>query len=162
LWHLSLYTMYYMCCLLWGMYEMHPALSLETGCDTHEHNKPYFFWYVQQKNRSLKQRIPCHKCSLGLKGIQPKPNHMVDRRDQSEKHEIPWERLPRARGFKSKMKIGGGSRGEWDPPNGTWFPFDLGNIWGLRDFGERKKWVRWWLEKPVKLGVERGGKRSPF
>jgi hypothetical protein len=29
-----LYTLcYYICCLLWGMYEMHPALSLKTGCD---------------------------------------------------------------------------------------------------------------------------------
>ena len=29
-----LYTLcYYMCCLLWRMYEMHPALSLESGCD---------------------------------------------------------------------------------------------------------------------------------
>jgi hypothetical protein len=29
-----LYTLcYYMCCLFWRMYEMHPALSLKTGCD---------------------------------------------------------------------------------------------------------------------------------
>jgi hypothetical protein len=29
-----LYTLcYYICCLLWRMYEMHPALSLKTGCD---------------------------------------------------------------------------------------------------------------------------------
>jgi hypothetical protein len=28
------YTLcYYICCLLWRMYEMHPALSLKTGCD---------------------------------------------------------------------------------------------------------------------------------
>jgi hypothetical protein len=28
-----LYTLcYYICCLLWRMYEMHPALSLKTGC----------------------------------------------------------------------------------------------------------------------------------
>jgi hypothetical protein len=28
-----LYTLcYYMCCLLWCMYEMHPALLLKTGC----------------------------------------------------------------------------------------------------------------------------------
>jgi hypothetical protein len=33
LWHLSLYTLYYMCCLLWRMYEMHLALFLKTGCD---------------------------------------------------------------------------------------------------------------------------------
>jgi hypothetical protein len=25
---------YYICCLLWCMYEMHPALFLKTGCDT--------------------------------------------------------------------------------------------------------------------------------
>jgi hypothetical protein len=24
---------YYICCLLWRMYEMHPALSLKSGCD---------------------------------------------------------------------------------------------------------------------------------
>jgi hypothetical protein len=24
---------YYMCCLLWRIYEMHPALSLKSGCD---------------------------------------------------------------------------------------------------------------------------------
>jgi hypothetical protein len=30
-----LYTLcYYICCLLWRMYEMHPALSLKSGCDT--------------------------------------------------------------------------------------------------------------------------------
>jgi hypothetical protein len=29
-----LYTLCYcICCLLWHMYEMHPALSLKTGCD---------------------------------------------------------------------------------------------------------------------------------
>ena len=29
-----LYTLcYYICCLLWRMYEMHPTLSLKTGCD---------------------------------------------------------------------------------------------------------------------------------
>jgi hypothetical protein len=29
-----LYTLcYYMCCLLWRIYEMHPALSLKSGCD---------------------------------------------------------------------------------------------------------------------------------
>jgi hypothetical protein len=28
-----LYTLcYYICCLLWRMYEMHPALFLKTGC----------------------------------------------------------------------------------------------------------------------------------
>jgi hypothetical protein len=30
-----LYTLcYYICSLLWRMYEMHPALSLKSGCDT--------------------------------------------------------------------------------------------------------------------------------
>jgi hypothetical protein len=30
-----LYTLcYYICCLLWRMYEMHPTLSLKSGCDT--------------------------------------------------------------------------------------------------------------------------------
>jgi hypothetical protein len=30
-----LYTLcYYICCLLWRMYEMHPALFFKTGCDT--------------------------------------------------------------------------------------------------------------------------------
>jgi hypothetical protein len=30
-----LYTLcYYICCLLWRMYEMRPALSLKSGCDT--------------------------------------------------------------------------------------------------------------------------------
>jgi hypothetical protein len=30
-----LYTLcYYICCLLWRMYEMHPALSLKSGCDS--------------------------------------------------------------------------------------------------------------------------------
>jgi hypothetical protein len=30
-----LYTLYnYICCLLWRMYEMHPALSFKTGCYT--------------------------------------------------------------------------------------------------------------------------------
>jgi hypothetical protein len=30
-----LYTLcYYICCLLWRMYEMHPALSFKTGCDS--------------------------------------------------------------------------------------------------------------------------------
>jgi hypothetical protein len=30
-----LYTLcYYICCLLWHMYETHPALFLKTGCDT--------------------------------------------------------------------------------------------------------------------------------
>jgi hypothetical protein len=24
-----------MCCLLWRIYEMHPALSLKSGCDTY-------------------------------------------------------------------------------------------------------------------------------
>jgi hypothetical protein len=29
-----LYTLcYYICCLIWRMYEMHPALSLKSGCD---------------------------------------------------------------------------------------------------------------------------------
>jgi hypothetical protein len=29
-----LYTLYYyICCLLWHMYEMHPALFLKSGCD---------------------------------------------------------------------------------------------------------------------------------
>jgi hypothetical protein len=29
-----LYTLcYYICCILWRMYEMHSALSLKTGCD---------------------------------------------------------------------------------------------------------------------------------
>jgi hypothetical protein len=29
-----LYTLYYyMCCLLWRIYEMHPTLSLKFGCD---------------------------------------------------------------------------------------------------------------------------------
>jgi hypothetical protein len=29
-----LYTLcYYICCLLWRMYEMHPALFLKSGCD---------------------------------------------------------------------------------------------------------------------------------
>jgi hypothetical protein len=29
-----LYTLYYyICCLLWRMYEMHPDLSLKAGCD---------------------------------------------------------------------------------------------------------------------------------
>jgi hypothetical protein len=28
------YTLcYYICCLLWRMYEMHPALFLKIGCD---------------------------------------------------------------------------------------------------------------------------------
>jgi hypothetical protein len=28
-----LYTLcYYICCLLWRMYEMHPALPFKTGC----------------------------------------------------------------------------------------------------------------------------------
>jgi hypothetical protein len=32
-----LYTLcYYICCLLWRMYEMHPALSLKAGCDTYK------------------------------------------------------------------------------------------------------------------------------
>jgi hypothetical protein len=32
-----LYTLcYYICCLLWRMYEMQPALSLKTGCDKQE------------------------------------------------------------------------------------------------------------------------------
>jgi hypothetical protein len=26
---------YYMCCLLWRIYEMHPTLFLKSGCDTH-------------------------------------------------------------------------------------------------------------------------------
>jgi hypothetical protein len=30
-----IYTLcYYICCLLWRMYEMHPTLSLKSGCDT--------------------------------------------------------------------------------------------------------------------------------
>jgi hypothetical protein len=30
-----LYTLcYYICCLLWHMYETHPALSVKTGCDS--------------------------------------------------------------------------------------------------------------------------------
>jgi hypothetical protein len=30
-----IYTLcYYICCLLWRMYEMHPTLSLKTGCDS--------------------------------------------------------------------------------------------------------------------------------
>jgi hypothetical protein len=28
-----------MCCLLWRMYEMHPALSLKSGCDTRIHQR---------------------------------------------------------------------------------------------------------------------------
>jgi hypothetical protein len=29
-----LYTLcYYICCLLWRMYEIHPALFLKAGCD---------------------------------------------------------------------------------------------------------------------------------
>jgi hypothetical protein len=32
---IDLYTLcYYICCLLWRMYEMHLALSLKAGCDT--------------------------------------------------------------------------------------------------------------------------------
>jgi hypothetical protein len=27
-----------MCCLLWRIYEMHPALSLNSGCDNTKHN----------------------------------------------------------------------------------------------------------------------------
>jgi hypothetical protein len=31
---IDLYTLcYYICCLLWRMYEMHPALFLKIGCD---------------------------------------------------------------------------------------------------------------------------------
>jgi hypothetical protein len=31
---IDLYTLcYYICCLLWRMYEMHLALSLKAGCD---------------------------------------------------------------------------------------------------------------------------------
>jgi hypothetical protein len=31
---IDLYTLcYYICCLLWRMYEMHPALFLKTGSD---------------------------------------------------------------------------------------------------------------------------------
>jgi hypothetical protein len=33
-----LYTLcYYICCLLWRMYEMHLALFLKAGCDTYSH-----------------------------------------------------------------------------------------------------------------------------
>jgi hypothetical protein len=36
-----LYTLcYYICCLLWRMYEMHPALFLKTGCDTFSQTDP--------------------------------------------------------------------------------------------------------------------------
>jgi hypothetical protein len=36
-----LYTLcYYICCLLWRMYEMHPALSFKTGCDTYTLHHP--------------------------------------------------------------------------------------------------------------------------
>jgi hypothetical protein len=35
-----LYTLcYYICCLLWRMYEMHPTLSLKAGCDIRLENK---------------------------------------------------------------------------------------------------------------------------
>jgi hypothetical protein len=36
-----LYTLcYYICCLLWRMYEMHPALSFKTGCHMHSLIRP--------------------------------------------------------------------------------------------------------------------------
>jgi hypothetical protein len=28
-----------MCCLIWRIYEMHPALSLKSGCDTGDINR---------------------------------------------------------------------------------------------------------------------------
>ena len=38
-----LYTLcYYICCLLWRMYEMHPALFLKTECDTWESAGPLY------------------------------------------------------------------------------------------------------------------------
>ena len=36
-----LYTLcYYICCLLWRMCEMHPALFLKTGCDRRRGGSP--------------------------------------------------------------------------------------------------------------------------
>jgi hypothetical protein len=43
-----LYTLcYYICCLLWRMYEMHPTLSFKTGCDR---------WQPGQKTMSIRTR----------------------------------------------------------------------------------------------------------
>jgi hypothetical protein len=40
-----------MCCLLWHIYEMHPALSLKSGCDTllnhYTFDHVYLFHLVQ-------------------------------------------------------------------------------------------------------------------
>jgi hypothetical protein len=33
---------YYICCLLWRMYEMHPALSFKTGCYSYLELNQYF------------------------------------------------------------------------------------------------------------------------
>jgi hypothetical protein len=42
-----LYTLcYYICCLLWRMYEMHPALFLKTGCDNHLVSIEWGGWVV--------------------------------------------------------------------------------------------------------------------
>jgi hypothetical protein len=44
-----LYTLcYYMCCLLWRIYEMHPALSLKFGCDKSRHTIK-FIWFQWEK-----------------------------------------------------------------------------------------------------------------
>jgi hypothetical protein len=38
-----LYTLcYYICCLLWRMYEMHPALFLKTVCDMNTEFRLHF------------------------------------------------------------------------------------------------------------------------
>jgi hypothetical protein len=48
-----LYTLcYYICCLLWRMYEMHPALFLKTGCDRTKVGGP-----LHRQDEGVPQRV---------------------------------------------------------------------------------------------------------
>jgi hypothetical protein len=53
-----LYTLcYYICCLLWRMYEMHPALSLKSGCDKGQ---------APRSSNSIESRGPSPRASGAL------------------------------------------------------------------------------------------------
>jgi hypothetical protein len=53
---IDLYTLcYYICCLLWRMYEMHPALFLKTGCDTQEGRTPHMDTQTHRRQTNVRK-----------------------------------------------------------------------------------------------------------
>ena len=71
-----LYTLcYYICCLLWRMYEMHPALSLKSGCDTRRiHASPEGL--LKQRAHPRLAQSPAR---AGFVVKQPWPNRLTNR-----------------------------------------------------------------------------------